>query len=154
MVTAPGPGSGKMATCLSNVYHDFKRGIKSGYAKYETFPVWNLPLKHPVNVAYEAATADLNDVNMIDPWHLSAYGVTTVNYESNRKTTKGVIGDDAVIGCGSCLVLPVEIGVGAFVAAGSTITDDVPTGALAIAREYQTNRNGWAARRKNHGKHI
>ncbi|MBR6737300.1 MAG: DUF1846 domain-containing protein [Clostridia bacterium] len=80
VVTAPGPGSGKMATCLSNIYHDLKRGIKSGYAKYETFPVWNLPLKHPVNVAYEAATADLNDVNMIDPWHLSAYGVTTVNY--------------------------------------------------------------------------
>lgn len=81
-------------------------------------------------------------------------GVTTVNYESNRKTSKGVIGDDAVIGCGSCLVLPVEIGVGAFVAAGSTITDDVPTGALAIAREYQTNRSGWAARRKKHGKHF
>ena len=80
VVTAPGPGSGKMATCLSNIYHDLKRGIKSGYAKYETFPVWNLPLKHPVNVAYEAATADLNDVNMIDPWHLSAYGETTVNY--------------------------------------------------------------------------
>ncbi len=80
VVTAPGPGSGKMATCLSNIYHDLKRGVKSGYAKYETFPVWNLPLKHPVNVAYEAATADLNDVNMIDPWHLSAYGVTTVNY--------------------------------------------------------------------------
>lgn len=80
VVTAPGPGSGKMATCLSQLYHDFKRGIKAGYAKYETFPVWNLPLKHPVNVAYEAATADLNDVNMIDPWHLAAYGVTTVNY--------------------------------------------------------------------------
>ena len=80
VVTAPGPGSGKMAACLSNIYHDLKRGIKSGYAKYETFPIWNLPLKHPVNVAYEAATADLNDVNMIDPWHLSAYGVTTVNY--------------------------------------------------------------------------
>ena len=80
VVTAPGPGSGKMATCLSQLYHDFKRGIKAGYAKYETFPVWNLPLKHPVNVAYESATADLNDVNMIDPWHLSAYGETAVNY--------------------------------------------------------------------------
>lgn len=80
VVTAPGPGSGKMAACLSNIYHDLKRGIKSGYAKYETFPIWNLPLKHPVNVAYESATADLNDVNMIDPWHLSAYGETTVNY--------------------------------------------------------------------------
>lgn len=80
VVTAPGPGSGKMATCLSQLYHDFKRGIRAGYAKYETFPIWNLPLKHPVNVAYEAATADLNDVNMIDPWHLLAYGETTVNY--------------------------------------------------------------------------
>ena len=80
IVTAPGPGSGKMATCLSQLYHDNKRGIKAGYAKFETFPVWNLPLKHPVNLAYEAATADLNDVNMIDPFHLDAYGVTTVNY--------------------------------------------------------------------------
>jgi len=80
VVTAPGPGSGKMATCLSQLYHDNKRGIRSGYAKFETFPVWNLPLKHPVNLAYEAATADLNDVNMIDPFHLEAYGKTTVNY--------------------------------------------------------------------------
>ena len=80
VVTAPGPGSGKMATCLSQLYHDNRRGIPAGYAKYETFPIWNLPLKHPVNLAYEAATADLNDVNMIDPFHLEAYGVTTVNY--------------------------------------------------------------------------
>ncbi len=80
VVTAPGPGSGKMAVCLSQLYHDNKRGIRAGYAKYETFPIWNLPLKHPVNVAYEAATADLNDVNMIDPFHLEAYGKTTVNY--------------------------------------------------------------------------
>ena len=80
VVTAPGPGSGKMATCLSQLYHDHKRGINSGYAKFETFPVWNLPLKHPVNIAYEAATADLDDVNMIDPFHLEAYGVMTVNY--------------------------------------------------------------------------
>ena len=80
VVTAPGPGSGKMATCLSQLYHDSKRGIKSGYAKYETFPVWNLPLNHPVNIAYEAATADLNDVNMIDPWHMQAYGKSAVNY--------------------------------------------------------------------------
>ena len=80
VVTAPGPGSGKMATCLSQLYHEHKRGIRAGYAKYETFPIWNLPLKHPVNLAYEAATADLNDVNMIDPYHLEAYGVTTVNY--------------------------------------------------------------------------
>ncbi len=80
VITAPGPGSGKMATCLSQLYHDNKRGIKAGYAKYETFPIWNLPLKHPVNLAYEAATVDLNDVNMIDPFHLEAYGQTTVNY--------------------------------------------------------------------------
>ena len=80
VITAPGPGSGKMATCLSQLYHEYKRGIKAGYAKYETFPVWNLPLKHPVNLAYEAATADLKDVNMIDPFHLEAYGETTINY--------------------------------------------------------------------------
>ncbi|MGN1409832.1 MAG: DUF1846 domain-containing protein [Eubacteriales bacterium] len=80
VITAPGPGSGKMATALSQLYHDSKRGIKSGYAKFETFPVWNLPLTHPVNLAYESATADLADVNMIDPYHLEAYGKTTVNY--------------------------------------------------------------------------
>ncbi len=80
VITAPGPGSGKMATCLSQLYHEHKRGISAGYAKYETFPIWNIPLKHPVNLAYEAATADLNDVNMIDPFHLEAYGETTVNY--------------------------------------------------------------------------
>ena len=80
VVTAPGPGSGKLATCLSQLYHEHKRGVQAGYAKFETFPVWNLPLNHPVNLAYEAATADLSDVNMIDPFHLEAYGVTTVNY--------------------------------------------------------------------------
>jgi uncharacterized protein (UPF0371 family) len=80
VVTAPGPGSGKMATCLSQLYHEHKRGIPAGYSKFETFPIWNIPLKHPVNLAYEAATADLDDVNMIDPFHLEAYGVTTVNY--------------------------------------------------------------------------
>ena len=80
IVTAPGPGSGKMATCLSQLYHEHKRGIKAGYAKFETFPIWNLALKHPVNIAYEAATADLNDVNMIDPFHLEAYNITAVNY--------------------------------------------------------------------------
>ena len=80
VVTAPGPGSGKLATCLSQLYHEHERGNTAGYAKFETFPIWNLPLNHPVNLAYEAATADLNDVNMIDPFHLEAYGVTTVNY--------------------------------------------------------------------------
>jgi uncharacterized protein (UPF0371 family) len=80
IITAPGPGSGKMSVCLSQLYHDYNRGIRAGYAKFETFPIWNLPLKHPVNLAYEAATTDLNDVNMIDPFHLEAYGETSVNY--------------------------------------------------------------------------
>ena len=80
VVTAPGPGSGKMSVCLSQLYHEHKRGLNAGYAKFETFPIWNLPLEHPVNLAYEAATADLNDINMIDPYHLQAYGETTVNY--------------------------------------------------------------------------
>ena len=80
VITAPGPGSGKMATCLSQLYHEHRRGIRAGYAKFETFPIWNIPLKHPINLAYEAATADLKDVNMIDPFHLEAYGFTTVNY--------------------------------------------------------------------------
>ena len=80
IVTAPGPGSGKMAVCLSQLYHENKRGVKAGYAKFETFPIWNIPLKHPVNMAYEAATADLNDINMIDPFHLEAYAKTAVNY--------------------------------------------------------------------------
>jgi uncharacterized protein (UPF0371 family) len=100
VVTAPGPGSGKMATCLSQLYHDSKRGIKSGYAKFETFPVWNLPLTHPVNLAYEAATVDLADVNMIDPFHLEAYGVTTVNYNRDvevfpvlRRLFEGIYGE-------------------------------------------------------------
>ena len=80
VITAPGPGSGKMAVCLSQLYHEYKRGVKAGYAKFETFPIWNLPLKHPVNLAYEAATADLNDVNMIDPFHMEAYNKLAVNY--------------------------------------------------------------------------
>jgi len=80
VVTAPGPGSGKLAVCLSQVYQEYTRGVRAGYAKFETFPIWNLPLQHPVNLAYEAATIDLDDVNMIDPFHLEAYGVTTVNY--------------------------------------------------------------------------
>ena len=86
VVTAPGPNSGKLATCLSQLYHEYKRGVNAGYAKYETFPVWNLPLKHPVNVAYEAATADLKDVNMIDPFHLEAYEVSAVNYNRDIET--------------------------------------------------------------------
>ena len=86
LVNAPGPGSGKLATCLSQIYHEHKRGVNAGYAKFETFPVWNLPLKHPVNLAYEAATADLKDVNMIDPFHLEAYGETAVNYNRDVET--------------------------------------------------------------------
>ena len=99
VVTAPGPGSGKMGTCLSQIYHDHKRGIKAGYAKFETFPIWNIPLSHPVNVAYEAATADLNDINMIDPFHLEAYGQTAVNYNRDveiypvlRAMFEGILG--------------------------------------------------------------
>ncbi len=84
VVTAPGPGSGKLATCLGQLYHEYKRGNRAGYAKFETFPIWNLPLKHPVNVAYEAATADLKDVNMIDHFHLEKYGVSTVNYNRSK----------------------------------------------------------------------
>ena len=100
IVTAPGPGSGKMATCLSQLYQEHKRGVNAGYAKYETFPIWNLPLKHPVNLAYEAATADLADVNMIDPFHLEAYGTTTVNYNRDveifpvlRATFEQILGE-------------------------------------------------------------
>ena len=100
VVTAPGPGSGKMATCLSQIYHESKMGRKSGYAKFETFPVWNIPLSHPVNLAYEAATADLNDVNMIDPFHLEAYGKTAVNDNRDvevfpvlRSMLKGILGE-------------------------------------------------------------
>lgn len=100
VVTAPGPCSGKLATCLSQLYHEYKRGVQAGYAKFETFPVWNLPLKHPVNLAYEAATADLNDVNMIDPFHLEAYGTTTVNYNRDveifpvlRATFEQILGE-------------------------------------------------------------
>lgn len=86
VITAPGPCSGKLATCLSQLYHEYKRGIKAGYAKFETFPIWNIPLKHPVNLAYEAATADLKDVNIIDPFHLDAYGETAVNYNRDIET--------------------------------------------------------------------
>jgi uncharacterized protein (UPF0371 family) len=101
VVTAPGPGSGKLATCLSQIYHENKRGVTAGYAKYETFPVWDLPLQHPVNLAYEAATADLKDVNLIDPFHLAAYGVTAVNYNRDvevfpvvRALLSRIIGED------------------------------------------------------------
>ena len=139
VVTAPGPGSGKMATCLSQLYHEHKRGVRAGYAKYETFPIWNLPLSHPVNLAYEAATADLNDVNMIDPYHLEAYGETTVNYNRDveifpvlRAMFMEIYGDCPYKS-------PTDMGVNM---AGNCIVDDEAcreaSGQEIIRRYYQT----------------
>ena len=121
VVTAPGPGSGKMATCLSQLYHEYKRGVKAGYAKFETFPIWNIPLKHPVNLAYEAATADLNDVNMIDPFHLEAYGVTTVNYNRDIEIFPVVNAMFELIAGQSPYKSPTDMGVNM---AGNCIVDD------------------------------
>ena len=121
VVTAPGPGSGKMATCLSQLYHEHKRGIRAGYAKYETFPIWNLPLKHPVNLAYEAATADLNDVNMIDPFHLEAYGKTAVNYNRDIEIFPVVNAMFELIAGKSPYHSPTDMGVNM---AGNCIVDD------------------------------
>ena len=121
IVTAPGPGSGKMATCLSQLYHEHKRGVKAGYAKFETFPIWNLPLKHPVNLAYEAATADLNDVNMIDPFHLEAYGETTVNYNRDVEIFPVVNALLELIAGESPYHSPTDMGVNM---AGNCISDD------------------------------
>lgn len=121
VVTAPGPGSGKMATCLSQLYHEHKRGTVAGYAKFETFPIWNLPLKHPVNLAYEAATADLDDVNMIDPFHLQAYGQTTVNYNRDVEVFPVLAAMFEKI-TGSCpYKSPTDMGVNM---AGNCIIDD------------------------------
>ena len=121
VITAPGPGSGKMATCLSQLYHEYKRGVKAGYAKFETFPIWNLPLKHPVNLAYEAATADLNDVNMIDPFHLEAYGKTTVNYNRDIEIFPVVSAMFELIAGKSPYKSPTDMGVNM---AGNCISDD------------------------------
>ena len=121
VITAPGPGSGKMATCLSQLYHEYKRGVKAGYAKFETFPIWNIPLKHPVNLAYEAATADLNDVNMIDPFHLEAYGVTTVNYNRDIEIFPVVNAMFELIAGKSPYKSPTDMGVNM---AGNCIIDD------------------------------
>ncbi len=121
VITAPGPGSGKMATCLSQLYHENARGIKAGYAKFETFPIWNLPLKHPVNLAYEAATADLNDVNMIDPYHLEAYGKTTVNYNRDVEVFPVLNAIFEKIEGKSPYKSPTDMGVNM---AGYCITDD------------------------------
>jgi len=121
LVTAPGPGSGKMAVCLSQLYQERARGIQAGYAKFETFPIWNLPLKHPVNVAYEAATADLDDVNMIDPFHLEAYGKTTVNYNRDIEIFPVLNALFEYIYGTSPYKSPTDMGVNM---AGSCITDD------------------------------
>ena len=121
VVTAPGPGSGKMATCLSQLYHEHKHGVAAGYAKFETFPIWNLPLKHPVNLAYEAATADLNDVNMIDPFHLETYGVTTVNYNRDVEIFPVVSAIFEQIAGESPYHSPTDMGVNM---AGNCIIDD------------------------------
>ena len=121
VVTAPGPGSGKLATCLSQLYHEHKRGVQAGYAKFETFPIWNMPLNHPVNLAYEAATVDLNDVNMIDPFHLEAYGKTTVNYNRDVEAFPVLVAMfDQILGY--CpYKSPTDMGVNM---AGNCITDD------------------------------
>ena len=121
VITAPGPGSGKMAVCLSQLYHEYKRGVKAGYAKFETFPIWNIPLKHPVNLAYEAATADLNDVNMIDPFHLEAYGKTTVNYNRDVEIFPVVNAMFELIAGKSPYRSPTDMGVNM---AGNCIIDD------------------------------
>ena len=138
IVTAPGPGSGKMATCLSQIYHDHKRGIQSGYAKFETFPIWNLPLKHPVNIAYEAATADLNDMNMIDPFHLEAYGKTTVNYNRDIEIFPVLNAMFQRINGKSPYKSPTDMGVNMV---GNCIVDDEAVCAAAkmeIVRRYYT----------------
>ncbi len=139
VVTAPGPGSGKMAVCLSQLYHEHKRGIKAGYAKFETFPIWNLPLKHPVNLAYEAATADLNDVNMIDPFHLESYGVTTVNYNRDVEVFPVLNAIFQQIAGESPYKSPTDMGVNM---AGMCITDDEAVVQASrqeiIRRYYQT----------------
>ena len=138
VVTAPGPGSGKMAVCLSQLYHEYKRGVKAGYAKFETFPIWNLPLQHPVNLAYEAATADLGDVNMIDPFHLAAYGQTTVNYNRDVEIFPVLSAMFEKI-MGECpYKSPTDMGVNM---AGNCIVDDEAVCAAAkqeIVRRYYT----------------
>jgi uncharacterized protein (UPF0371 family) len=112
VVTGPGPGSGKLATCLSQLYHDYRKNLKSGYAKFETFPIWNLPLKHPVNVAYEAATADIRDFNLIDPFHLEAYGATAINYNRDVEifpVLKRIL--EKITGAESAYKSPTDMGV-------------------------------------------
>ncbi len=139
VVTGPGPGSGKMATCLSQLYHEYRRGIKAGYAKFETFPIWNLALKHPVNIAYEAATVDLDDLNMIDPFHLEKYGVTTVNYNRDVEVFPVVRAMLEKIQGASPYFSPTDMGVNM---AGYCIVDDDAVCDAArkeiLRRYYQT----------------
>lgn len=151
VVTAPGPGSGKMATCLSQLYHEHKRGIEAGYAKFETFPVWNLPLKHPVNLAYEAATADLNDVNMIDPFHLEAYNKPAVNYNRDVEIFPVLNAMFERIYGSSPYKSPTDMGVNM---AGFCITDDE---AVCAASKQEIIRRYYAAlcdARRNGGKNT
>lgn len=138
VITAPGPGSGKMATCLSQLYHDHNLGIKAGYAKFETFPIWNLPLNHPVNLAYEAATADLNDVDMIDPFHLAAYGETAVNYNRDVEIFPVLNAIFQRIQGSSPYQSPTDMGVNM---AGNCIVDDAvccDASRMEILRRYFT----------------
>ena len=140
VVTAPGPGSGKMATCLSQLYHEHKRGVNAGYAKFETFPIWNLPLNHPVNLAYEAATADLNDVNAIDPFHLEAYGVTAVNYNRDIEVFPIVKNILSRIMGSEVYASPTDMGVNV---AGSCINNDTAVREAAkqeVIRRYFNTR--------------
>ncbi len=151
VVTAPGPGSGKMATCLSQIYHDSKKGIKSGYAKFETFPIWNLPLSHPVNLAYEAATADLADVNMIDPFHLEAYGVTTVNYNRDVEVFP-VLRSMLMSILGECpYKSPTDMGVNM---AGFAIYDDEAVCAAAEQEIVRRYYNALCNVRKGNGSQV
>ncbi len=147
VITAPGPGSGKMATCLSQLYHDYKHGIKAGYAKFETFPIWNLPLKHPVNLAYEAATADLSDVNMIDPFHLEAYGETAVNYNRDVEIFPVLNTIFERIQGYSPYKSPTDMGVNM---AGDCIIDDeaccIASKFEIIRRYYQVSANAFRGR--------
>ena len=146
VVTAPGPGSGKMATCLSQMYHEHKRNIKSGYAKFETFPIWNLPLKHPVNLAYEAATADLDDVNAIDPYHLEAYGETAVNYNRDIEVfpvVKNILAQ--IMGNDEVYQSPTDMGVNM---AGYCITDDAVVSEAAKQEVVRRYFRTWCAYRE------
>ncbi len=148
LVTAPGPGSGKMAACLSQLYHENKHGVKAGYAKFETFPIWNLPLMHPVNVAYEAATADLNDVNMIDPFHLEAYGETTVNYNRDIEVFPVLQAIFTHIWGGSPYRSPTDMGVNMV---GKCISDDAVCREAAKQEIIRRLYHARCQERKGHG---